>query len=336
MRHAFNTDLAEKYGIEKALIIDYFAYWVVENMRNEKNFHEGRYWVFNSASALSEKFHYISRRTMNQKLQELETDGILISGNFNKNKFDRTKWYSFRDEYAWLLDEHRSSAEIAASSGDNLQSIGKSSHSIGENCQWSGENCHSIKISNTPTEENSKEFQTDSSLSLANARTREAIPADDFSQKRSDNFSRTDDFPQSDNFSPPVQNPAKPKKFQKPTIEQIRAYCKEAGKNIDAEAFFDFYEAKGWVVGRAPMKDWKAAVRNWAKNESQFLRRKVNSDGQDDEYADVPMFASDNPILKNNFLSRDMSVLYETATQIAIEDERLRSSPAQIEVKDRR
>ena len=108
-----------------------------------------------------------------------------------------------------------------------------------------------------------------SSLSLANARTREATLADDFSQ--------------SDNFSPPVQNqePAKPKKFQKPTIEQIKAYCKEAGKNIDAEAFFDFYEAKGWVVGRAPMKDWKAAVRNWTKNESQFLRRKVGSDGQE-------------------------------------------------------
>ena len=151
-----------------------------------------------------------------------------------------------------------------------------------------------------------------SSLSLANARTREAIPADD--------------------FSPPVREPAK--KFQKPTIEQIRAYCKEAGKDIDAEAFFDFYEAKGWVVGRSPMKDWKAAVRNWAKNESQFLRRKNND--KEDEYADVPMFASDNPILKNNFLSRDMSVIYDRATQIAIEDERLRSSPAQIEMKDHR
>lgn len=100
-----------------------------------------------------------------------------------------------------------------------------------------------------------------SSLLLANARTREAIPADD--------------------FSPPVQNQEPAKKFQKPTIEQIRAYCKEAGKDIDPEAFFDFYEAKGWVVGRAPMKDWKAAVRNWAKNESQFLRRKVGSDGQE-------------------------------------------------------
>lgn len=59
------------------------------------------------------------------------------------------------------------------------------------------------------------------------------------------------------------------------------------------------------------------------------------SNDKEDEYADVPMFASDNPILKNNFLSRDMSVIYDKATQIAIEDERLRSS-RQIEMKDHR
>lgn len=130
------------------------------------------------------------------------------------------------------------------------------------------ENFNGYNMCNNTSQEYYKPLKS-SSLSLANARTREATPADDFSQ--------------SDNFSPPVQNqePAKPKKFQKPTIEQIKAYCLEAGKNIDAEAFFDFYEAKGWVVGKAPMKDWKAAVRNWAKNESQFLRRKVGSDGQE-------------------------------------------------------
>ncbi len=63
------------------------------------------------------------------------------------------------------------------------------------------------------------------------------------------------------------------------------------------------------------------------------LKADKNND-KEDEYADVPMFASDNPILKNNFLSRDMSVIYDRAAQIAIEDERLRSSPAQIEMKD--
>ena len=305
MRHAFNTDLAEKYGIEKALIIDYFAYWVVENMRNERTFHEGRYWVFNSASALSEKFHYISRRTMNQKLQELEADGILISGNFNKNKFDRTKWYSFKDEYALLLDEHRSSAEIAASSRDNLQSIGESSHSIGENCQWSGENCHSIKISNTYTDKNSKEFQTDSSLSLANARE----------AKKQEAFK-----------IPSFINPEIWKDFEA-MRKQIRKPMSERAKKLIVSKLQSLGEDKAnEILEQSIVNCWQDVYP---------LKTGKNNDKQD-EYADVPMFASDNPILKNNFLSRDMSVIYDRATQIAIEDERLRRSPAQIEMKDHR
>ena len=141
---------------------------------------------------------------------------------------------------------------------------------------FNGYNMCNITSHNITSQEYYKPLKS-SSLSLANARTREANAQSEISQKR------TDDFSQSNIFSPPVQNQelAKPKKFQKPTIEQIKAYCIEVGKNIDAEAFFDFYEAKGWVVGKAPMKDWKAAVRNWAKNESQFLRRKVGSDGQE-------------------------------------------------------
>lgn len=305
MRHAFNTDLAEKYGIEKALIIDYFAYWVVENMRNERNFHEGRYWVFNSASALSEKFHYISRRTMNQKLQELEADGILISGNFNKNKFDRTKWYSFKDEYAWLLDEHRSSAEIAASSGDNLQSIGESSQSIGENCQWSGENCHSIKISNTYTDKNSKEFQTDSSLSLANARE----------AKKQEAFE-----------IPSFINPEIWKDFEA-MRKQVKRPMSERAKKLIVARLQKFGEDKANEILE------QSIVNCW---QDVYPLKTDKSNDKEDEYANVPMFASDNPILKNNFLSRDMSVIYDRATQIAIEDERLRSGPAQIEMKDHR
>ena len=53
------------------------------------------------------------------------------------------------------------------------------------------------------------------------------------------------------------------KRFQKPTVEEIDAYCKERGNGIDAQRFFDYYESKGWVVGKSPMKDWKAAIRTW-------------------------------------------------------------------------
>lgn len=57
------------------------------------------------------------------------------------------------------------------------------------------------------------------------------------------------------------------RRFVKPTIEQIAAYCKEKGYDVDAERFFNYYESKGWVVGKSPMKDWKAAVRTWASNQ---------------------------------------------------------------------
>lgn len=53
------------------------------------------------------------------------------------------------------------------------------------------------------------------------------------------------------------------KRFQKPTLDEIAAYCAERGNGIDPQQFYDFYESKGWRVGSQPMKDWKAAVRTW-------------------------------------------------------------------------
>ena len=51
--------------------------------------------------------------------------------------------------------------------------------------------------------------------------------------------------------------------FRRPSLEDVRAYCIERGNTVDPATFVDFYESKGWKVGNAPMKDWKAAVRTW-------------------------------------------------------------------------
>lgn len=56
---------------------------------------------------------------------------------------------------------------------------------------------------------------------------------------------------------------SKKKVFTPPTVEEVRAYCQERGNNIEPQRFVDFYESKGWMVGKNKMKDWKAAVRNW-------------------------------------------------------------------------
>ncbi len=56
-------------------------------------------------------------------------------------------------------------------------------------------------------------------------------------------------------------------RFSPPSVDEVKAYCQEKGYRIDPEHFVDFYQSNGWRVGKNPMRDWKAAVRNWAKNE---------------------------------------------------------------------
>ena len=56
------------------------------------------------------------------------------------------------------------------------------------------------------------------------------------------------------------------KVFTPPTVKEIKEYCLVRDNNIDAEHFHDFYQSKGWLVGRVKMKDWKAAVRTWERS----------------------------------------------------------------------
>lgn len=58
-------------------------------------------------------------------------------------------------------------------------------------------------------------------------------------------------------------------RFSPPTLEEIKAYILEKGYSVDADRFFNFYESKGWYVGKNKMKDWKAAVRTWTNQEKK-------------------------------------------------------------------
>ena len=64
--------------------------------------------------------------------------------------------------------------------------------------------------------------------------------------------------------------PRKRTRFIPPTVEEVSAYCKERKNSVDAQQFVDFYASKGWKVGNAPMKDWRAAIRStWERQERQ-------------------------------------------------------------------
>jgi hypothetical protein len=53
--------------------------------------------------------------------------------------------------------------------------------------------------------------------------------------------------------------------FEKPKIDEIKKYCKDRKNGVDSEAWFDFYESKGWMIGKNKMVNWQAAVRTWER-----------------------------------------------------------------------
>lgn len=59
------------------------------------------------------------------------------------------------------------------------------------------------------------------------------------------------------------------KRFRPPTVEEVAAYCKERNNGVDPQRFVDFYESKGWMVGKSPMKSWKACVRTWEERDKK-------------------------------------------------------------------
>lgn len=82
--------------------------------------------------------------------------------------------------------------------------------------------------------------------------------------------------------------PSKKSRFQKPTVEEIQAYLDEKDiVGIDAEYFWNFYEAKGWMVGKSPMKNWKACIATWQKRN---LTKGTNyaDNGRNEEESDIP------------------------------------------------
>jgi len=57
--------------------------------------------------------------------------------------------------------------------------------------------------------------------------------------------------------------------FIPPTLEEVAAYCQERNNGVDPQKWYDFYAAKGWMIGKNKMKDWKAAVRTWEKRQQK-------------------------------------------------------------------
>ena len=100
--HYFMPDLAAKFGLNEAIILNHIIYWIAHNSINGKNKHDGRFWTFNPVRKIAEQFPYFSERKTAIILKSLVKQGVVLTGNYNKHSYDRTKWYALKDEMLYL------------------------------------------------------------------------------------------------------------------------------------------------------------------------------------------------------------------------------------------
>ena len=102
MIHMYDTDIAKEFGVAEAVFISNFSFWIFKNKTNGVNFYDGHYWTYNSVRALCEQFPEYSKRQIERVLDNLVAAGVLIKGEYNSNRYDRTNWYAFSDENRFL------------------------------------------------------------------------------------------------------------------------------------------------------------------------------------------------------------------------------------------
>lgn len=108
MVHHFDTEIAEEYGINAAIILENMRFWIDKNAANGVNYHDGRYWTYNSVKAFEVLFPYMKPSTIKRTLQKMEEDGLILTGNYNKSAYDRTKWYALTDKANAIVGNDRS------------------------------------------------------------------------------------------------------------------------------------------------------------------------------------------------------------------------------------
>ena len=92
-KHMFDVDDCQEHGFAAAVILENMRFWTLKKAANSDPVDDG-YWVYNSVKAWKTLFPYLTPNKIRSALKLLETKGLLRSGNYNKVKYDQTKWYA--------------------------------------------------------------------------------------------------------------------------------------------------------------------------------------------------------------------------------------------------
>ena len=289
MNHSFNVEVATKYGMLEAVLLENINFWVAKNKANEKKFYDGFYWTYNSITALSKLFPYASRATIFRALHNLEDAGLILAGNYNKDASDKTKWYTLTKKGELLLNGTETcQPESNAGSGNNVF------HS--ETTPFQNET--------TPFQNETTPFQNETTLPYINT----DINTDVSLTVSNDTVRRTDVQRVAEHWNQLAAYGVKPvisinhgaKRFDM-LRARVRSYgidkILEAIENIKKSSFLCGSGQKGWVI----TFDWFVRPNNFIKV------LEGNYEGMEDKGSRNKSSPGSKPNQFNNFMQRDIA-----------------------------
>lgn len=121
----FDVDVATKYGTNVSILLGNINYWIQKNKENGKHFHDGRYWTYNTVAAFHSLMPFMSENVINTALAKAEAEGLLVTGNYNKLPFDRTKWYALTEKGERLFQAPKNAATDSKSESESISQNGE-------------------------------------------------------------------------------------------------------------------------------------------------------------------------------------------------------------------
>jgi hypothetical protein len=94
---SFDQGIAIECGVNAAIVYNHILYWLQQNIRNPRCWHEEKIWMYESLPKIAEFFRFLTEKEVRLAITRLLEAGLLIRENFNSNKFDKTSWYSITD-----------------------------------------------------------------------------------------------------------------------------------------------------------------------------------------------------------------------------------------------
>lgn len=123
IHHSFSINVAQEHGIEQAILIHHFQYWVQFNKRKNsaRHFRDGCWWTYQTREEIKTHLPYLSEKAIRWHCDKLIEKGILKKHNYNKSKIDKTLWYAFVHEEVFLGSPQKSPTTAVNGSRDDVK-----------------------------------------------------------------------------------------------------------------------------------------------------------------------------------------------------------------------